>query len=135
MLDALSQVESCAQVDLARAFGVTAASMSTMTQRLVDGGFIERKVDPQERRTNTLRLTEKGRSLVEGVHAAWQRVDDRMAAAIGEDDAERLADLGFRLRDALGGRPPALAIKRRETRDGAKKRPLNPAVSKTNVPG
>ncbi|MBY5933954.1 MarR family transcriptional regulator [Tateyamaria omphalii] len=110
VLNALGRVGTCSQVELARAFNVSPASMSTMTQRLVQGGYILREVDPDERRTNTLRLTEKGKALLSDVHAAWRNVDKIIENAIGSDNADQLADLAFDLRDALGGQPPAKAL-------------------------
>ncbi|WP_195822622.1 MarR family winged helix-turn-helix transcriptional regulator [Roseobacter sp. MH60115] len=110
VLHALGRVGTCSQVDLARAFNVSPASMSTMTQRLVQGGYILREVDPEERRTNTLQLTEKGRALLSDVHKAWRAVDKIIQNAVGAENAEQLASLAFMLRDALGGRPPAKAL-------------------------
>ncbi|WP_299965908.1 MarR family transcriptional regulator [uncultured Roseobacter sp.] len=111
LLDALDHAGTSSQVDLARAFDVSPASMSTMTQRLVQGGYVLRTVDPDERRTNTLELTEKGRALLSDVRKAWRNVDRIIENAIGAENAGQLASLAFGLRDALGGRPPAKALK------------------------
>ncbi len=77
---------------------------------LVQGCYILREVDPEERRTNTLQLTEKGRALLSDVHKAWRAVDKIIQNAVGAENAEQLASLAFMLRDALGGRPPAKAL-------------------------
>lgn len=108
IVQSLAQVGQASQVELARAFHVSPASMSTMTARLVSAGFITRRSDPNESRTNVLGLSDKGRGLLEQIRAAWGRVDATIDAAIGAEDAAALSNLTFRLRNALGGRPPGL---------------------------
>ena len=50
IIDALARMEPASQVALARAFDITPASMSTMTARLIEAGFVTREVDPEEAR-------------------------------------------------------------------------------------
>ncbi|WDQ99319.1 MarR family transcriptional regulator [Devosia sp. J2-20] len=59
ILDALARMSRASQVELARAFDVSPASMSTMTARLVAAGFITREVDRHDIRSNTLRLSKR----------------------------------------------------------------------------
>lgn len=106
IIDALSRMEPASQVALAREFGITPASMSTMTVRLIEAGFISREAHPDEARSNVLRLTERGRSLLSNIHAAWRDVDALVAEQIGPTEAEELARLTRILRDSLGGRVP-----------------------------
>ena len=56
------------QARLAKEFDLTAASMSTMTKRLLDAGLIERRVDEREIRSNVLRLSNRGKSLLEKIY-------------------------------------------------------------------
>lgn len=93
------------QVDLAAAFGVTSASMSTMTDRLLAAGYISRAVDPASRRRHVLELTDTGRTLLTGIGAVWTAVDDTIQATLGSE-AGTFFDLARRLRDGLGGTIP-----------------------------
>lgn len=106
VIDALAHMEPTTQVALAREFHVTPASMSTMTARLIDGGFITREVDPDEARSNTLRLTERGRGLLSDIYVAWADIDAMIIAHIGADKAAQLEALTLELRNSLGGRAP-----------------------------
>ena len=106
IIDALSQMEPASQVALAREFDITPASMSTMTVRLIEAGFISREAHPDEARSNVLRLTERGRGLLSDIHAAWRDMDALIAERIGPTEAEALARLTRVLRDSLGGRVP-----------------------------
>lgn len=106
IIQALSEKESASQAALARAFDVTPASMSTMTVRLIEAGFISREAHPDEARSNVLRLTERGRALLSDIHAAWRDMDALIAEQIGPTETETLARLTRALRDSLGGRAP-----------------------------
>lgn len=106
VIDALARMEPASQVNLAREFGVTPASMSTMTSRMIDGGYITREADPQETRSNILRLTKQGHDLLSDIHTAWRDIDALIVARLGAEEASKLADLTRVLRDELGGRAP-----------------------------
>jgi len=46
-------------------FDITAAAASQLTEKLVQGGYIERAEDPNDRRAKSIQLTPKGKELVE----------------------------------------------------------------------
>lgn len=106
ILDALSRMEPASQIDIARAFHLTPASMSTMTARLIEAGLITREIDPTQARSNHLRLTDCGRGKLSDLHAVWREVDAVIARTIGEAQATTLASLTRHLRDGLGGHAP-----------------------------
>lgn len=104
VLNVLHLLGSASQVELAREFEIAAASMSTMTSRLIAGGFITRTVDADESHRVRLKLTAKGTALIEPINKAWREVDRIIDDAVGEDAAHTLATLSGELRNALGGR-------------------------------
>ncbi|OSP54229.1 hypothetical protein BV911_13840 [Pseudoruegeria sp. SK021] len=106
ILDALDRMGSASQADLARAFDITPASMSTMTARLIEAGLISREVHPSEARSNVLRLSAHGRGLLSEIHAVWRDVDLLIDDTIGAENARTLAALTRSLRDGLGGYAP-----------------------------
>lgn len=106
VLDALGRMGAASQVDLARAFHITPASMSTMTARLIAAGLISRQDHPNEARSYVLRLSERGRGLLSEIHAAWRDVDRLIEETVGAENAASLATLTRALRDGLGGRAP-----------------------------
>lgn len=105
VLEAMGRTGPVSQADLASAFGVTAASMSTMTDRLLAARYITRAVDPASRRRNVLELTDKGRTLLARISQAWAAVDDTIHVVLGGESAT-FFDLARRLRDGLGGTIP-----------------------------
>lgn len=106
VLDALDRMGKASQADLARAFDLTPASMSTMTVRLLESGFILRSPHPDEARSNVLQLSDTGRGLLTEVREAWADIDRMIESTIGQEEATHLAVLTRALRDALGGRAP-----------------------------
>lgn len=106
ILDALARMGETSQVKLAKEFGLTAASMSTMSRRLLEAGLIERRVDEREVRSNVLRLSDHGKTLLDTIYREWQKVDREISKAIGAENAAHLADLTHQLRNALGGSMP-----------------------------
>lgn len=106
VIDALARMEPTSQVALAREFDVSAASMSTMTVRLIEAGYVSRTSHPDEARSNVLRLTESGRGLLGEIHSVWNEMDAMIVDRLGPEDAETYARLTRKLRDKLGGHVP-----------------------------
>jgi DNA-binding MarR family transcriptional regulator len=99
-------MNSVTQNDLARAFDITPASMSTMTVRLVAAGLILRKAQPNEARSNLLQLSAKGLSKLNDIRSIWFEMDHHIERLLGKDEADRLTNLTHELRDKLGGKIP-----------------------------
>jgi MarR family transcriptional regulator for hemolysin len=57
------------QADLARAIGITEASLVRTLHQLEHAGFVTRRPDPDDRRTNRLALTEAGAAIADGIGA------------------------------------------------------------------
>ena len=106
VLDALGRMGQASQVTLARELGLTAASMSTMTSRLLTARLIEKRVDAQEQRSNVLKLTRHGNSQLKKIYREWHEVDREIAEIIGDKNAARFAALALQLRNAFGGSTP-----------------------------
>ena len=106
MLDALNTLGQTSQIDLARECDITAASMSTMTSRLIDAGYVSRVSDPINTRSNMLSLTPLGLALVDDIHQTWTEVDSTIENLLGLEKSETMANLTRDLCRALGGRAP-----------------------------
>ena len=111
IMSALKRMGEMSQKTLADEFDITAASMSTMCDRLETAGFIERIIDPNERRAFLIRLTPEGEDKVRDVRLAWHDIDVFLVEILGREDAEKLAELTGNLRDQLGGHIPGIGVK------------------------
>ena len=68
---------ACGMSGLSERFEITPAAASQMVDKLVHSGFIVREEDPTDRRAKTLKLTEKGRELVEqSIQERFRWVDE-----------------------------------------------------------
>ncbi len=109
-LHALDHMGEASQRMLAAEFNVSAASMSEMTKRLINNGFIEIRDNPDDKRASILSLSEKGHDLLQQVYDIWMEIDQIIINAIGGERAEQLFADSFALRNALGGKAPGRKI-------------------------
>ena len=68
--------------------------------------LLEKRTDEQELRSNVLKLTEHGQSLLKRIHREWREIDREIDNLIGAENAEHLGSLTYQLRNALGGSTP-----------------------------
>jgi len=103
MLDVLS----CAPRtlgELAAGHHVTPSSMSRAVDVLVRRDWVERRVDPEDRRQVILTLTEDGRTAHEAMHARTEEVVAQMIGRLADDERARLYD-GLAILRTLLDRP------------------------------
>lgn len=77
LLTALSQHGEMEQGTLALEIGLERTSVAEVIPRLQERGLIERRQAPQDKRVKRVRLTRKGRNLVNKMAPAVQRAHDR----------------------------------------------------------
>ncbi len=88
--------------DLARAAGYAKQSMSYLVDDLAELGYVVIGQDPRDGRAKLVRLTARGRSLVEKLVAHSEAAERRLAARIG---ANSVAAMRRALTAALEARP------------------------------
>lgn len=81
--------------DIATDFGISKQAASKLVDALVVRGYLDRGVDPSDRRRMLLALTERGEAAARASWAATERVDRALEEAVG---AEAVA----RMRETLG---------------------------------
>jgi DNA-binding MarR family transcriptional regulator len=91
--------------ELARRAGVTVQSMQATLQQLEALGAVERRSLPGRGRTAELRLTDSGGQLRATGMAIISAADRRLAAALPDQDAARLATLLLELMQATRAEP------------------------------
>ena len=88
--------------DLTSTLMLTSSGTTKRLDRLEQAGLIAREPDPGDRRGTLIALTDKGRELIDGVTPEHLANEERLLAALGPDERERLAGL---LRKLLLGLP------------------------------
>lgn len=74
----ISDNPNASQKDLAGMHHVSAATVAVSLKKLEHGGYIRRVVDQADNRFNQICITEKGKEIVEGSIAYFQRVEAQM---------------------------------------------------------
>jgi DNA-binding MarR family transcriptional regulator len=110
----LRQQEGLSQVDLADVLELQPISLVRLLDRLVEHGFLERRNDPRDRRTNRLFLTASGRQLVDDLDSlrdaiATDVLQDIPSPAI-ETSLETLREIKERIK-SLAEPPGNIAAK------------------------
>lgn len=76
----------CGMSEISEKFDITAAAASQLTEKLVQGGYIERTEDPNDRRAKSIQLTPKGKDLVEvGMTERYRWMDEIVSKLSAED--------------------------------------------------
>lgn len=76
--------------DLARLLGVTPATASTLVDRLVERGLVERREDPHDRRQHRCSVTPPGRGLLEHLSEGMRVRTRRLLQMLTEEELEML---------------------------------------------
>jgi len=75
---------------LAELAGVRKQTMAQAVEQLERGGYIERRENPDDRRSRLVFMTERGRAVTPVTHAAAAAIEQQWAALIGIDELEHL---------------------------------------------
>ena len=89
----LNELESAPQQTLARLLSIDRSNLVDIIDRLEASGAAERRPDPADRRRYAVRLTAKGREILERCAAAAQEVDDALLSDLDEDERRMLMHL------------------------------------------
>ena len=79
------------QKEVATSLGLGETAITSMVGRLLGAGLIERQVDPDDGRAWRLWLSPAGREALDRIDHVRQRLNSRMAAALGHDSVAPLA--------------------------------------------
>src|SRR5215218_2402563 len=90
LLSTLTEREGVSQQELAQRLYVTKGNVSGLLDRMVEAGLVERRSTPDDRRSNALYLTPRGRGLADQGIAAQKAY---VARTLGTFDPRDLADL------------------------------------------
>jgi MarR family transcriptional regulator, organic hydroperoxide resistance regulator len=78
----LWEEEGLTQTQLAEKLQVQRATITTMLNRMVRDGFMERRPDPDDQRVYRVYLTTKGHALRADLQNVWQRMESQLTAGL-----------------------------------------------------
>jgi MarR family transcriptional regulator for hemolysin len=76
----------CRQADLARAIGITEASLVRTLHQLEHLGYVARAPNPDDRRSNRLVLTEKGSAIAHGIETRLIALRRDLLAGLSDEE-------------------------------------------------
>jgi DNA-binding MarR family transcriptional regulator len=92
--------------ELARGAGVSGAAVSQLVAGLQNAGWIERELDPGDRRRHGLALTELGAAVLRSASVSLRAGIGPLLAELPKPEVDALGRLLVRLEVALGGAAP-----------------------------
>jgi MarR family transcriptional regulator, 2-MHQ and catechol-resistance regulon repressor len=93
VLEALYHLGPLSLGDLAGKLLVTGGNVTYVMDRLEDHGFVYRERSPEDRRVIQAKLTEKGRSLIDGVFQGHAEYVDHLTRHLEQDERAELRRL------------------------------------------
>lgn len=100
----LKRHEGIRQGPLAELIEVEPITLSRMVDRLAEGGLVERRADPTDRRAWRLYLTPRAAVLLNGIRDIAQGLTDDATEGLSAAECEQLASLVERVRANLSRR-------------------------------
>lgn len=99
-LRAMYDVKRISPTGLAGQLGMTKGAISKLADRLIEKAFVEREANPNDKRAQTLVLTQAGRALVPRLAALADENDTDFFGALSAGDRRRLDEILRRIAES-----------------------------------
>lgn len=103
VLTVTAAAEPVTQRVVADQLGLNESALTQMTARLMKLGLLARTRDKDDARAWLLSLTAEGRTALARIRAPFTRINTAMDKALGDEEAERLAEALTRIAKTFGG--------------------------------
>ena len=103
----LHRNEGINQVGLADLLDIEAITLCRTLDRMEEGGWVERRPDPKDRRARLLFLTERARPLLDEARGLAEEVYDEALAGLPAGTRAKLSEILMAMRANLAARPAA----------------------------
>jgi DNA-binding MarR family transcriptional regulator len=101
MLNWVSRTPGCGVLDIANGLHVTPPTVSVGVRRLVRDGWLEQRIDPEDRRSRPIYLTVKGNDFVAAMKQHRAKMLKLFLSGLDDDEKEQLLCLLDRAIHAL----------------------------------
>ncbi|MUM18027.1 MarR family transcriptional regulator [Mycobacterium sp. CBMA271] len=92
LLALVGEIEDARISELAQADHCSQPTMTVQLQRLQDAGYVERRVDPDDKRAQRIKLTPAGREALAAMRAERQAVLDPWLSTLPSEEQRTLAE-------------------------------------------
>jgi len=87
LLVAVAKTGPVRRIDLGKRLHLDPSTLTRNLQLILKQGWIEEKPDEADQRSSRLKITPKGRKLLEGIAPAWKRAQARARQMLGSEGA------------------------------------------------
>lgn len=88
----ISEEEAIRMRELARKLGGSFSNATVLVDRLVERGFVERMMEPQDRRVVLVRATGDGRLLIEHLVTSWRSLTQSLLERLSTEDLKTVRE-------------------------------------------
>jgi DNA-binding MarR family transcriptional regulator len=86
----LARSDQCSVSDIGHHMEISSPAASQLLDKLVEAGYVSREENNEDRRIKNIKITHKGRELVEEIKNEHQQKLNEMIKAVPEKDRENL---------------------------------------------
>jgi len=97
----VERAPGCGVLDIAKGLNLTPPTVSVGIRKLIKGGWVEQREDPDDRRARPLYLTEKGQTFAESMSAHRTQMLQLFLSGLTDEEQEQLICLLDRAVTAL----------------------------------
>lgn len=97
------QAEGLSQAQISDMMLVNRANITSLVDRMERAGLVVRNSMPEDRRYNIVKLTEKGKRLLEKIEPLYKSEVERIMAALVKTDQKKLILMLEKIRDNISG--------------------------------
>lgn len=100
----LSDHKGCSQTEIARAEGISPASVAVSLKKLEKGGYITKAVDGEDNRYHKVILTKKGCEIVKLSHEMFEQLDEQLFLGFSLEELSALTDFIHRMQQNMAAK-------------------------------
>jgi len=89
----LAEHENCSQIELSKNFHISAAAITKTLNRLDKAGMVVKCIDENNKRANTIAITELGRETVLNAEKYFEEIDTMTFKCLGVDEIQEFKRL------------------------------------------
>jgi DNA-binding MarR family transcriptional regulator len=93
LLTWISSSPGCGVVDIARGLHLSPPTISVGIRRLIKGGWLERRHDPEDRRARPVYLTRKGKAFIKDLRAHQTKMFRIFLSGLSTEEQDQLISL------------------------------------------
>jgi MarR family transcriptional regulator, temperature-dependent positive regulator of motility len=102
----IAQNEGVSQTGLVERTGIDRSTLADVVRRMIGKGLIQRKRTRQDARTYAVKLSDKGRNILDQMDSAARKADERLLESLSASQRKQLVDMLTQIVSSTAERQP-----------------------------